>query len=116
MKKVLILASLFILGNLWAHPASELKANYNPMTHTLTLEFEHKVRSIDDHFINKIEIEKDGVPIITQHTQLQQSSDGGEYIYKILGLKAGEEIKITINCNKFGKKVLDYTIPDEEEE
>ena len=114
MKKYAIFLVIMVLGTLWAHPASELQANYNPQTQTLTLEFEHKVRSADSHFIDKIEIEQNGEPIITQHTELQQSKDGGNYFYKIIGLEAGEEIKITINCNKFGKKILEYTIPEQE--
>ncbi len=111
MKK-LILVTLFtiLLSGLFAHSAQDVTASFNNETKLLTVDYEHKVRDADDHFIYEIDIEVNEKEIISQLISKQESKEGGRLIYRIPDLMQGDQIKITIECNKRGKKSTSLTI------
>jgi hypothetical protein len=42
--------------------------------------------------------------IITQIVSKQETKSSGKVVYKLVDVKAGDTIKVTTKCNKFGKK------------
>ncbi|MDZ4122516.1 MAG: hypothetical protein U1C33_08845 [Candidatus Cloacimonadaceae bacterium] len=113
MKQVFMIALLLgILGiSLYAHPANKVTASYDAKTALLTVEFEHKVSNATDHFVYNITIQLNGKKTIEQVLTLQESTDGGSFVYKIPGLKKGDKINVVSDCNKGGKKSTTITIP-----
>ncbi len=108
---ILLILSIFLFSAaLQAHPASEVKANYDKETMILTVQYEHSVSDSSKHFIDDIDITLDKKELVVQKLSSQDSAEGGEAIYKIRDLKPGDVILITTSCNRFGKKSLKYTV------
>ncbi len=105
MKKIIVISllTLLVLG-LYAHPASDVKMQYDTKTKQLTVDFKHSVKSATDHYINKVTILLDGKEVITQNLSLQDSNSGGSLVYKLSGIKSGSQVEAITNCNKTGKK------------
>ncbi|NLH93656.1 MAG: hypothetical protein GX466_05475 [Candidatus Cloacimonetes bacterium] len=105
MKNLLFIFVLLALSfGAFGHAATELQASYTAATQTLKLSFDHSVKNPQGHFIQSIEIRHNGTMIISQVASAQDSTTGGEYIYKIPNLKKNDKIDITLICNKGGRK------------
>ncbi len=103
--KYLFLAALFALSAvIWAHPASDIGLDFDLETTLLTVNFNHQVKNAENHFIYEVKVFLNKDEIIEQKLEKQETAEGGELIYKIIDAKPGDEIKVQINCNKFGKK------------
>lgn len=106
MKNLLIIIALLAISiGAWAHPASDLRASYKSSSQTLDISFDHNVKNPNDHFIQSIEIRRNGIMIISQVAKAQDTATGGGYIYKIPNLIKNDKIEITLICNRGGKKV-----------
>jgi len=121
MRTLVLLAMMIVLAGLAvAHPASEIIAEFDLETHTLTIELPHSVKSADKHFIDEIEIKLNGDVIITQKFMSQTNEEMQKASYVIVDAKVSDEIEIKANCNKFGKKKETIEIekpkPDNSEE
>jgi len=92
------------LSMAFAHPAGNLKANYNSKTQILEVSYAHKVKDALDHYIAKMEISVNGKQVITHTLSLQESLEGGTLLYKLPALKATDKITVSSECNKGGKK------------
>jgi len=104
MKYLLVLVILVGTALLLAHPASKVDLSFDKETSVLTVNFDHKVKDIDKHFIFEILVYLNGEKIIEQILEKQDNLETGEVFYKIIDSKPGDEIKVSIKCNKFGKK------------
>ena len=62
MKKLMliIVLGLMAITALSAHPAANVKAQYDAKTSILTVEYGHKVRDASDHYIFNVMIEVNG--------------------------------------------------------
>jgi len=103
--KYLLLAVLLI-GNslLVAHPASNVDLEFDQETSVLTVNFDHKVKDAEKHFIFEIIVYLNKEVIIEQQIQKQGNLESGILVYKIIDVKPGDKIKVRTNCNKTGKK------------
>jgi hypothetical protein len=70
----------------------------------------HKVGDENKHFILDVKVEVNKKEIITQLFSKQETSDGGELIFRIPDLKLGDEVKVIAECNKIGKKSTNFTV------
>ncbi|MDP8221599.1 MAG: hypothetical protein P9X26_09645 [Candidatus Stygibacter frigidus] len=104
MKYLLVIILLVGSALLLAHPASKVDLSFDKETSVLTVNFDHKVKDIDKHFIFEILVYLNGDQIIEQKLEKQDNLETGEVFYKIVDAKPGDEIKVSIKCNKFGKK------------
>jgi hypothetical protein len=103
--KIVILALLLCLGLvLGAHPASQVDLAFDKETSLLTVDFAHKVSDSADHFIYEVTIYLNKDEIITQKIEKQETTDGGNLVFKIIDAKPGDKISVKTNCNKSGKK------------
>ena len=110
MKYLLVIVLLVSSALLLAHPASKVDLSFDKETSVLTVNFNHKVKDIDKHFILEIRVELNGEKIIEQMLEKQDNLETGEVFYKIVDAKPGDEIKVRTKCNKFGKKSAKLTI------
>lgn len=107
MKKIIFLLTLILfscLTALSAHPASEVKAEFDKEKNILTVEITHSVKDSESHFIDELEIELNDEEIITQKFTFQLNDEVQKALYFIPGAKKGDSIQIKAECNKFGSK------------
>ncbi|MGC9362252.1 MAG: hypothetical protein ACP5F3_04910 [Candidatus Syntrophosphaera sp.] len=105
MKQLLaMIAFLGCVAMLFAHPASNIDASYSAQNKTLTISFDHKVGDPADHFIQGVEVRLNDRMIISQVNTAQDSETGGTFIYRIPNLRKNDVIKVTLICNKTGKR------------
>ena len=55
-------------------------------------------------YVNAVKVALNDEEIIQQTLSSQETDEGGRLVYKIIGLKKGDELTVTINCNKMGRK------------
>ncbi len=111
MKKIIIAISLLIIAlSVYAHPASDVNAEFDMETKILTVSFEHKVSNASKHFISEVKVYRNEEEIIIQKISMQETAEGGKVQYKIPDAVSGDKLNIYTVCNKFGKKSLELTI------
>ncbi len=105
MKQTLVMiAFLAVSAMAIAHPAADINASYSAQDKTLAISFDHKVSDPTEHFIQGVEVRLNDKMIISQVNTAQDSSTGGSFIYRIPNLRKNDVLKITLICNKTGKK------------
>lgn len=110
MKYLILVICLIGSSLLPAHPASEINLEFNKETHLLTVDFAHKVKDAEKHFILEVIVNLNKEEIITQKLAKQDNTENGSLVYKIIDAKPGDKIKVSIKCNKIGKKSTEITI------
>ncbi len=98
---LIFILSVFVLD---AHPASNVKLDFDMETHQLSVDFTHKVSDADNHFIYEITVYLNKEEVISQKISKQDTNMGGRLVYKIIDAKIGDKITVKTNCNKSGKK------------
>ena len=110
-KQLLIVMLLVLLAlGLQAHPAGNVKAEYNATTQLLSVSFAHKVRDAADHYIVNVTVQVNGKKAIEQVLSRQENPDGGTLVYKMVGLNKGDKLSVATDCNKGGKRTANITI------
>ena len=84
-----------------AHSPGEVKLDYDISTQTLKVSITH-TRFSDSHYINKVEIRKNGNLVSLQEYK-NQPAETFVYSYKVTAT-AGDTIEVKAYCNKFGSK------------
>jgi desulfoferrodoxin (superoxide reductase-like protein) len=84
-----------------AHSPSEVKLDYDLSAQTLRATITH-TRFSDSHYINKVEIRKNGNLVNLQEYK-SQPSETFTYSYKVTAV-AGDTLEVKAYCNKFGSK------------
>jgi desulfoferrodoxin (superoxide reductase-like protein) len=115
MKKLMVMTALVVypLCVLFAHPASEVKADYKIATKTLSVDVKHlvsKSKNTDTtkHFIKEITVTVNGKNAKTQ-TFTSQTGDLVKATFDITA-KAGDKIKVTATCSLAGSKSTEITV------
>ena len=93
-----------------AHPASKVELSFDTGTQLLSVDFNHKVKDAQEHFIYQVQVEINKVTIIEQSLKSQDDTSRGSLIYRIIDAKPGDEIKVITRCNKSGNKAAKLTI------
>jgi len=107
MKNLRMLLLIIVLGItvfLSAHPADDIKLNFDLAEKILTVTIYHSVKDAEKHFIEIITVKINKKEIITQKLEKQNNLKETTAIYKIIDAKAGDKIIVVTKCNKFGKK------------
>jgi desulfoferrodoxin (superoxide reductase-like protein) len=84
-----------------AHSPGEVKLDYDISTQTLKVSITH-TRFSDSHYINKVEIKKNGNLVNLQEYK-DQTAETVIYSYKVTAT-AGDTLEVKAYCNKFGSK------------
>lgn len=111
MKKLITLiitAALF--ASVYAHSASEVKADFNEGTKILNVKYAHSVKDPASHFISTVTVDLNGKEIISQKLMKQDENKNGSVLYKIPEAKAGDKIVVKTKCNKGGSKNFEMTL------
>lgn len=111
MKKLItIIIAVSLFSSLYAHSASEVKAEFNDGTKILNVKYAHSVKDPASHFISTVTVDLNGKEIISQKLIKQDDSKNGSVLYKIPEAKAGDRITVKTKCNKGGSKNFELTV------
>lgn len=88
-------------GVVSAHSPREVKLDYDLTAQTLKATITHTGFS-EGHYINKVEIRKNGNLVSLQEYK-NQPSETFTYSYKVTAV-AGDTLEVKAYCNKFGSK------------
>jgi len=95
-----------------AHPPAQIEVAYDHNTQLLSINAIHPTKNVEEHHINQLIIEKDGKEILIQRISKQSGPSGQVLAYLITDVSSGDILTVTVTCNVFGKKRIDYTIPE----
>lgn len=115
MKRTGLMTAVLLLTGfaaLFAHAPAKIDLSFNRETGLLTVAFGHKVRDPGDHYIAGISVSLNGTEIILQKADLQDTADGGTFVYKIVQAKPGDTIEVLLECVKGGKMKKSLKIED----
>ncbi len=90
-----------------AHGPKEVKLGYDSAAKTLQATITHTNFSAG-HFIQKVDVTKNGKPAISQEYK-SQPSETFSYTYKV-DAAAGDVLEVKASCSKFGSKTEKLTV------
>jgi hypothetical protein len=90
-----------------AHAPQKILLSYDGATKTLSVTVTH-TRFSEGHYINKVEIKKNG-KLVTDREYKGQPSETFTYTYKIDAVN-GDTFEVKASCNKFGSTSEAITI------
>jgi len=105
MKKiVLILCGLLVASTqVFAHPPSDIKIQFDPATKLLTAVIEHRVSNPNSHYIKKVDIGLNGKEIKMLPFKKQGTSTKQTITALIPEAKRGDTLSVEGYCNLSGK-------------
>lgn len=90
-----------------AHAPSDVAVNYDLASQTLEAAIKH-TRFSDGHYIEKVEVKKNGNIVILQEYK-SQPTETVVYSYKVTA-GAGDILEVKASCNKFGSRTQKITV------
>lgn len=110
-RPILVIAIVFVFAAvIGAHPPSAINVTVDLKTLTVKAEIIHKVKDARDHFIHEIAVKVNGKKLIKQDATEQINAEKQTVSYVVPGLKAGDVIAVTGDCNKIGDLTVEYTV------
>lgn len=97
----------FCPGVVIAHSPGEVKLDYDLPEQTLKAMITH-TRFSESHYINKVEIRKNG-NLVSMQEYKNQPSETFTYSYKVTAV-AGDTLEVKAYCNRFGSKAEKLTV------
>jgi desulfoferrodoxin (superoxide reductase-like protein) len=93
----------------YANPPKEVTLVYNTGTQMLEVTIEHNSASPTWHYINKVEIKKNGTSVNTNEYTSQPDKSKFVYSYPVQAAK-GDVLEVTATCNIYGSKTVKLTV------
>jgi hypothetical protein len=87
-----------------------VELTYDMNTQTLSVKIDHYSASAKMHYIESVEIKKNGTTFSKKEYDTQPADSVFTYTYKIPAVK-GDVIEVTATCTMWGKKTSTLTIP-----
>lgn len=106
----LVLVLVLIAGVATAHPAKEVKIEFDPDGKMLMVTAVHDTKDVAKHFIGTVEVDLNGDKIIVQKFKSQIGADAQKAHFWVHDAKIGDEIKVTATCNISGKKTVSLKV------
>jgi len=85
-----------------AHPPSDIKLAFNATTKILTVTALHDVKDPAKHYINKVTVAVNGMPMVTQNFMSQTNKVAQISQYTIIDAMPGDAISVNAVCNYRG--------------
>jgi septal ring-binding cell division protein DamX len=108
-KVVLILLALILLSFFFiilstpvlAHPPSQMALAYDVDTQVFAVSIMHSVPDPTSHYVEKVELTKNGAPLLTKEYTSQPSTSALTYTYAI-DADIGDILEVTAYCSIYG--------------
>jgi desulfoferrodoxin (superoxide reductase-like protein) len=95
-----------------AHPPTRMDLNYDDSSGILTITAQHPTQDVMKHFINRVEVQFRGKRIVIEEFTFQFNAEFHQAVCLLYGVRPGDEIQVTAQCNVFGKKTVSLVIPE----
>jgi hypothetical protein len=108
----LILLSLILTvlpAPISAHPPSKMVLEYDTDTQTLSVSITHSVSDPANHYVKKLEIEKNGYPYLTENYTSQPTTSSVTYTYTVT-TDDGDVLEVTAYCSLLGDITEQITV------
>jgi hypothetical protein len=102
---LIAITSAILMGSATATPPNAIHAKYDSKRQELLVKVEHQSSRYLDHFIERVDITKNGVAVATETFTLQTSHRNQTMPPIKFSAKPGDIIGITAICNS-GKKMI----------
>lgn len=108
-----LLVAIFLLA--WfpapggAHSPKEVALSYDPAKKTLEIRITHGVDDPAKHYIEAVEIKKDGKTLSKTEYKSQPGEATFLYSYPV-DVVPGDILEVKASCNKFGSKTVKLTV------
>lgn len=106
----LMLALSLLVSAAWAHPAKDVKIEFDHDSKMLTVTAFHDTKDATKHFISGVDVEINGEKMIEQKFRSQLDAQAQKAHYWVNDAKVGDEITVTATCNIAGKKKVSLKI------
>lgn len=105
MKKITLLLSGLLLASTtaFAHPPSDIKIQFDPVTKTLTATIKHRVSNPNSHYVHKVDIGLNGKEIQMLPFKKQETVTAQTISFVIPEAKKGDTLSVEGYCNLSGK-------------
>ena len=106
MKRVTFFLLLFLAAmviNAYAHPPSDIKITFDPVTKVLQAVIMHDVKDPAQHFIKTVGVGLNGKVVISQAISRQDNNESQTVSYLIPDAKAGDVLSVEGYCSISGK-------------
>ncbi|MBF0533317.1 MAG: hypothetical protein HQL23_09545 [Candidatus Omnitrophica bacterium] len=113
MKKIILGVLGFVLfstGVAFAHPPTKIDIKYDQGTKILSAVITHPVKDGQKHFINKVDIGRNGTEIITQSISQQDNLETQTVSYLIPDAIKGDKLSVEGYCNIRGSLKQEITV------
>ena len=114
MKRIVLLVvffSFFVMGSFaFAHPPSDIQITFDAKTKMLDAVIIHNTSSVSNHYINKVDVDLNGVGIIEQKISRQDSASSQTVHYLISDVKDGDVLSVEGYCSISGKLKKEITV------
>ena len=108
---LMLVTILLFTYQVTAHPPQGMTLEYNLDTDTLDVTIVHNSPAPTVHYINKVDIEKNDVLVLSQNYDSQPSTTSWTYSYNIEA-EPGDILKVTAYCNIQGQITKSITVED----
>lgn len=112
---VLILSVLFAVNTAAAHSPTSMEIQYDTGTETLTVTITHTVDNANDHYIERVEIRKNGELVTSKDYTSQPSESKFSYSYEVTA-STGDSLEAEAICNRFGSISKSVDLSEDEPE
>ncbi len=110
MKRLfLVLFTIAISTALLAHAPRSVELSYDKDKQELTVEAEHRVRNVENHYIDEIKIYVNGEEVKVKELTVQSLPEKEIQTFS-LSLKKGDKVKVVAGCNRVGSRSAEITI------
>ena len=106
----LIVTSIVFANAANATPANAIYAKYDLKRQELLVKVEHQSSKYTKHFIDRVDVSKNGALVATKTFTLQSSHRNQTMPPIKFSARAGDVISITATCNKGGTKKTELTV------
>lgn len=114
MKKITIICACIVffsaLSNLYAHPPTDIKITFDSNTKMLKAVIEHNTRNVLNHYIKTVNVELNGIKIISHNISREDNNNTQTVVYLIPDVKKGDIISVEAFCNIRGSLKKPYRI------
>ena len=108
---IMLVATTFFGFQTIAHPPTDMSLDYDIDTDSLIITITHETPAPDLHYINRIDIRKNDVLLVTQDYSNQPTNDIFSYTFNP-DASIGDVIMVTAYCNIQGSITRTLTIED----
>ena len=105
-----VVASIVFASLAHATPANAIYAEYDLERQELLVKVEHQSSKYTKHFIEKVDVSKNGAWVVTETFSFQTSHRNQTMPPIKFSARSGDVIDITATCNKGGTKKASLTV------